>query len=538
VNITETVSAHAVDLLRDVEAHPDRLGVFTQRIDATAQHFRSLGRLSESGYRTVISLDFCELLDSGHMSGVHTPLARRRIIADIGFSRAAMAALKESTIAFTILPGTIAEILLFLSTAYARNTAFMATLASTGAVPIMRRITAESVDEAIETVSTADADLAMTVQSFSRNLAVTNRLMEAVEELVIHPNFVPPQKLGLHTGLLDRDQYHQLYNALSALRGDTASVASNVADALNLAVVAALTSDDARRVVIHMTRTPSLHKLGKKGVIVDMSVLFSGSLGEFPIVCRPDALWLFLEMTPIMTDGRVAYSLVEAIYRSWTAIGSHLRVLEATTHTEERGRNLENTLRELDSIRTNTSIGVAFQKYLDLYVDSAIRAEQLGDDLSAPLIDRKEQVADLNAQSASSNALLQQEHIRRLFGILRRLHGPDRAILTSGVTSNEATGTSPSTAYAFLREAGLQPIVSRDDGVAEIVIHHPVSELMNEAIVLVGCQLYMTTEGQGCTIYWPTSCKIKLFLKAVGALEPDTEFFILMGFEESGVDYL
>jgi hypothetical protein len=514
------------DLLNTLRTDSGHLAAFTERVDAAANHFRSLGQFSDAGYDIVVSLDFCELFD---VAGANPNISRKRILADIGFSRAAMRALRSSRLQFTILPGTIAEILLYLSLTHARNVGFIDALKR---VPDLKALAKRPVAEIVDAIGITANDLV----AFNRRLVMADHLMRTVEDLVSHPNFISTADLGLRKTLIDQNVYEPILNELRNMRGDVVA-ANNVVDALNLAVADALSSHDEprKRVVVHMTRTPSLHKLGKKGIVVDMSVSYKGAAGLLPILCRPDAMWLFAQ---IMPDGR-DYSLVEEVFLAWIAIGSKLRLFEMSRNPEDQIRKLEEASLELDKLSAHPRIGKVFEEYMQLYVESAVRAEQFSDDISLDLIDREEQSAEMDALSIASSAVLLQEKIRHVFGILRSISNVGKVLIASGAAASEIEGArSVPEAYPFLRDSGLTPSMRVENGVTDIIIHHPATEFVTSPVVLIGCQLYGEETRAGCTVYWPTNCKLRRFLRAVGKIEPDTKFFVMLGFEDDKIDYV
>jgi len=524
---SESIATKATELIGAIGENSRWLSAFSQRVEATAQQFRALGDLSSRGYEIIISIDTCELIDATGRAGRIAPgasdLTRRRVLADIGFSRAAMQTLPGSPFPFTILPGTVAEIILYLSKQYVRNAKFIAALQRT---EIMEALDALGVDvsaEVVERIITAVDGLDIAMGAFAQHLIVTDEFVEIIEELLAHPKFVGSRELGLNEIELDHERYVEIFEAIMAVRARFPVNA--VVDAVNLATAGALSETDDKRVVLHMTRSPSLHKLEKRGVILDMSVLLSDDAGVYPIICRPDAVWLFNRVIPTMPDGKIPYSVVETIYLSWMEVASHLRQIDHAT-LDQRKRWLEDPPFEIpeDSI---------FEDYLRLFIDSAIRTEQVAD-LGVDVLDREAQLRAIDAQDVESEAVLQQSRIKNLFRLLRIVRGgvEHAMVLVSG--NADAIGRDDNDALSFLAEAGLPVARTHTDHVDESVIYHPASP----DVVLVGCQLYWSEEGNvGCTVYWPTGCKRKKFQRTVGGLEPDTAFFALLDYEGGDIDY-
>jgi len=525
--VSERISRRAHELLAELADHTGWLSAFSSRIEATAQQFRSLGDLAARGSQMVISLDTCELIDVSGRPGRIAPdaseLTRRRIFGDIGFSRAAMRTLPGSTLPFTLLPGTVAEIILYLLKHYVSNQQFIEAIKRTEIVEALQALREDVPPELIERIINDENGLDIALDAFEQHLIVTDEFIETVEDVLAHPHFVAPRDLGISKIRFDHDRYKEIYQGIMAARKNYFPL-NAIVDAVNLATAGELTAEDDRRVVLHMTRSPSLHLLEKRGVILDMSVLVSNDAETFPIICRPDALWLFNRVIPTMPDKKIPYSVVETIYLGWMSLASHLRQIDRATPDQRR--------RWVDDPPFEVAEDVFFEEYLRLFIDSATRAEQ-ADQASTNVLDWEAQKEAAHAQDVESDVILQQGRIKNILRLLRVVRGgvEHAMMLSSSSLENDKAEEGP---VNFLAEAGLVPVRLETEGMDEFIVYHPASR---EA-VLLGWQLYRSQDGPGCTVYWPTACKRKRFQRAVGEIEKDTVFFGIAGFEDGDIDYL
>src|SRR6267378_7068189 len=103
--------------------------------------------------------------------------------------------------------------------------------------------------------------------------------------------------------------FHRTYSTEFAVR-------STPSDAINLAIASNVDSENTSTVIIHMTRTASLHRL-RSGALLEFDFTMTKQVGdeEIPILCHPQLPYLLAALLPGVNRPDNLYGIGENFYR-------------------------------------------------------------------------------------------------------------------------------------------------------------------------------------------------------------------------------
>lgn len=440
-DVAERLATHFGELVKLGHGQAALLPIdgFLHEVSPTVEQFRQLCRAMDFGYTVVLSLDLCDLLDTAYTFRQRQRqvqslelLEQRRVLTNIGYSREAMGVISKANFPFTILPGTAAEILNYLQHAYVKNQVFVKTLKKH-----RLRIEYEEAENVLEKTDETMRSFQNLLSSGMAGLAATNRLVSFVSRLIEAKGFVPAPRSPVRGEDAEFDRFYEnILTALNAVR--PSGGLNNRVDASNLSTAASSPPGPDGRIFVHMTRTPSLHRLGDRKV--ELGVHLEAKLKEgptVPILVGPQLPCLF---HAFFRGGRwqerdaakAIHAQAEDFVARWSAVAGALRTYEQALLKRQSAdvvrRQVEKISQLLERPDART-FDVGMRKLGELFGRNAAYVEQiLCEDFDGSTIsDLDDQLSEMKRQPVLHGAMRLEQKLRELDRLIRRHVGLDRA---------------------------------------------------------------------------------------------------------------
>lgn len=512
------IRTRLLELSRAVTPAKELANFLTDQDDVVKQ-FRMLSRAISRDYEVVISLDFCELMDAAlgstdvqrYQRQLREVGLSRGLILDATFAREAIDALTRGQCKFTFLPGLTTELLLFLRSSYDHNAMLMARLAEHG-LPV------DSYEALLEWAKgdTSYRLLDNILRDEELRIVLLDNIIHIVTTLMSSRYFVSPSEMT--TTPVQGDIYEQYKGALDVMRPDYKHKIGNFADAYNLAVahncIRNAASSNTRQLIVHMTRTPALHKLRVERARFHLSATIDLEGAEFPVLCQPQLPCLFACVAPGPRYPDDLYRNAEQFSQYFGLVASNLRLFEDAVSQNASMETIESVLAAIQRNGEDYACRDALTKYLGLFMRSAVESEQaLTGPTYANRSESKYVLDKVRASAIQASILEHQERVLSLYGVLRRQGGLEDATQAVIRESSIDIGRELSKAERLGFAKATVTVHTTPHRWYDVVLH--VSH--TDPTIAVGLQFHVARSGNRANIYWP-SCKSPFrFLEAVGS---------------------
>ena len=494
---------------------PAALESFAVRVDHAILNLRALARWQAKGKQLILSVDLCELIDSSVRFLMYEEeflerrlVSRRRVFTDIAFAKLALRQIRHGLHNFTLLPGTILETLSFLRDAIGRDHNLGAQLGR-----FLARIEQQTMADAEESAK-FNRKAETFYRARSANLAVFGGLAALVTELIYLNNYRSPQQVEGSFGYSEAE-FSDLLAGVSGVRARASATGWNdVFDAANLATAINVAKQETSDVVVHVTRTPSLHRLSEGNDLeIDLSLRWTEDDFQYPLLVKPDVVFLLGQLFPQGSQRVAGYSAVEEFCRQWGEFSSRLREGEITRGGEAQ------LAAALPRLLRGRETGAVLPKVLDLYIAAFLESTALAGQLQAAMdeepLDFMYQEKEIRRANREAVALGLDDQFNAFLDLIDQRTGIRRAInISSSLPIHPLARVSELDLHGFFPFQ----IARAEPNLREFVLsrHEPKGQTLGELLASVEVGLQVGLFGSSCSgvLFWPRPLDIEMFLGA------------------------